>query len=143
MKYVSTKISPQVKGDVAAQNEEQAILREFNDEFKDLPGGPDRWVDMVNGIMRDISKTKTFDSPQALYEEAKTEFQKMVQPKKEEPQKPERKVVPLESPSKAKEKALKKKEPETTDYDEWASKDRPDYISWRRKKFEEISGGAP
>jgi hypothetical protein len=133
---LKTEFMPQAANQISADTEWKRLEGEFTREFNSLPEYGPEWMDHMNVYINRERKASPNSSPQELYDAAKPKFMKTFgTPNK----KSGKKVVPLESPGKAKEKMGAAPE-KPMDMEDWERQNR-DYVAYRQKKAREMQGG--
>jgi len=132
------KAIPQVANQATTQTEWARLEGEFTKEVQNAPGGPQRWIYLMNSYINDVRKPNETRTPTQIFEAAKENFTKdfghVLNMKK-----PGKKVVPLESPGKPKEQVAAGPEKPMTMQD-WDNENR-DYVKFRQKRLREMQGG--
>ena len=129
---MKTEFMPKAANEISAKTEWVNIEREFTKEVKDYSGGPERWVHMMNSYIADAKKPNDTRSPREIYEAARINFDKDFGYMK----KSQKKVIPLESPGKQKEREVGKPEKQMT-IDDWNEESR-EYVKFKEQKMREL-----
>jgi len=133
-------LSKEISPGVSQQTELQRLTMNFREEFKSLKGGPEIYEDMVGRLMVIEREKNPKRSINQIYETAKKQFVENLGIKKEI--RPERKVIPLEGPTRGKDKVESIQETGlfTTMTPQMERKDYGDYMKFRQKELSKVRG---
>lgn len=135
---LTTRFEQEYMPKVVAQSSEKAewtrLEGQFTQEVGEMPGGSARWISVMNSYINEERKPGDTRPPKEIFNEAKKAFDKDFGHLK----KPQKKVVPLESPGKKGER--EKPTPEKPmDLKDWEKENR-DFVKFRQKKVGELQG---
>lgn len=137
-KRVAQKITPQVSNQVTEQVEEKEVLERYHKDFKELPHR-ERFIPLFVGIgQEEAKKDPTFlqKSYMERYEALLPEFRKTIAGIMTKP--PGKKKVPVESPSKLKEREITEAEKPLTPED--VEKSNRNYVKFRAAENKRLQG---
>jgi hypothetical protein len=126
-KYTASKQNPEIQKAIQHQNDLQTCITAFNDEFKDLD--------------KRVAKDPTFKTKpmSEVYAEVLPEFREFTKTMKPTAIQPQKKKIPLESPSKAKEREAAGPEKPMTWED--VESDRRAYVKFKQDETRRLKGG--
>jgi hypothetical protein len=140
-KHLEAKDSPDARTAIKQEIELSEVKKDFSEKIKDLPGTAERnWV-YLQGIAVEMGqKDPSFlrKSYKEQYDLAMPTFMEDMKHLKEPTKQMTKKKIPLESPSKAKEREPSgpEKPPDWTDVE----KSRRDYVKFRQERNRELQG---
>jgi hypothetical protein len=142
-KALVEKVIPEVGPKISQQTAAEQLERKFKEDYKNISGGPDFYIPNMNNLMLLEQKSNPHATMWDLYELTKPKFEEKVGFKPRP--KPERKTVPLESPSKRTE--VEPSKTDTLDQQivmgdaKYEKESHRDYMKFRRKMLNDKTMG--